>query len=698
MSIAFTARRACPRAVFFFQLSVAVGFCLPVPPVAAQPSVSQPVLETVVVTGQRLPTAAGETTAALSSVSERNATESVPLLSADMLRGVPGAFVQQTTPGQSTPIVRGLRGSQVLHLVDGFRLNNAIYRSAPNQYMALVPTAGPQRMELVRGAASVAYGSDAMGGAVQQLSLEPAFDRSLTPFGRLAWMGNSAATLSELGLAWGGSADAGELSIMASDIGSRRVGGGDRIANSGYRSHGLSLRTRHESASGHELHVFVQHMRQPSTPRIDELVPGFGQTEPSSARFDFAPNQRDFIGLAWDPAMDAGWADSGRIQLGWQRIRDDRATRPFGSDVLTRERNSSDLYTLAAVFNKRWSPRARTQYGLDVATDRVSSTRAERAGDQAFQPAAARFPDGASMDTLGVFLQQHFTPRPGTELELGARFSRYRIDLPATQALPAASLEPRKTTLQLGLRQSLGDGLSLLVNAGEAYRAPNVFDLSALGPRPGNRFNAPNRDLAAETVSSYDAGLDWVTDRGSLQAYVFYMDYSDRISSLATGEFTADGREIFTSENLGSSMLYGFELGFSRDLGDQWQLRGTLNWVWAEDQPEEGFTEPGDRIPPLNGRLQLAWRDAGPWELVTTLSGAAAQTRLSSRDVRDPRIDPTGTSGWGLLNVRARRSLGERWEVLVGVDNLLDKRYREHGSGLDAPGRGLTLSLEAPLI
>lgn len=696
MGSVLTARRASPRAVFFFQLSALAVCSVAAQPVASQ-SASAPPLETIVVTGRRLPTTAGETTAALSAVSPGEATESVPLLSADLLRGIPGAFVQQTTPGQSAPIIRGLRGSQVLHLVDGFRLNNAIYRSAPNQYMALVPTAGAQRMELVRGAASAAYGSDAMGGAVQQLSLEPAFDRSLTPFGRLAWLGNSAATLSELGLAWGGSAHAGELSLMASDIGSRRVGGGERIANSGYKSQGLSLRTRHMSASGHELHLFVQHMRQPDTPRIDELVPGFGQTAPSSARFDFAPNQRDFIGAIWAPAMDVAWADTGRLQIGWQRIRDDRRNQAFASDALTRERNSSDLYTFSAMADKRWSSRARAQYGLDMSTDSVSSARTSRLGEQPSASVDSRFPDGAAMHSAGAFLHQHFTLRPGTELELGARYSRYRIELPQTQALPSTSLEPGRTTLQMGLRQALVGGWSLLVNAGEAYRAPNVFDLAALGPRPGNRFNVPNRNLSPETVRSYDLGLDWATERGSVQAFIFYLDYRDRIGSLETGDFTADGREIFTSANLGGSTLYGLELGFSQDMGARWQLRGTVNWVWAEDEPVRGFTQPGDRIPPLNGRLQLVWRNVGSWELVTTLSAAADQTRLSSRDVRDPRIDPMGTPGWGLLNVRARRALGERWQLLIGMDNLLDKRYREHGSGIDAPGRGLTLSVEAPL-
>ena len=72
----------------------------------------------------------------------------------DLFRGKPGMFVQQTTPGQGVPIVRGMIGSSVLTLVDGVRLNNAIYRPSPNQYLALVDPYDVDHIEVVRGTSS----------------------------------------------------------------------------------------------------------------------------------------------------------------------------------------------------------------------------------------------------------------------------------------------------------------------------------------------------------------------------------------------------------------------------------------------------------------------------------------------------------------------------------------------------------------
>ena len=98
-----------------------------------------------------------------------------PQVLAEALRGRVGTFFQQTTPGQGAAIIRGLKGSQILHLVDGFRLNNAFFRSAPNQYLALVDPYAVGQTEVIRGSAGTLYGADAMGGVIQVITREPEF-------------------------------------------------------------------------------------------------------------------------------------------------------------------------------------------------------------------------------------------------------------------------------------------------------------------------------------------------------------------------------------------------------------------------------------------------------------------------------------------------------------------------------------------
>ena len=63
--------------------------------------------------------------------------------------------------------------------------------------------------------------------------------------------------------------------------------------------------------------------------------------------------------------------------------------------------------------------------------------------------------------------------------------------------------------------------------------------------------------------------------------------------------------------------------------------------------------------------------------------------------MRDPRIDPEGTAGWGTLNVLLRWDASEWLNLGLKLENMGDARYREHGSGIDAPGLNVGIWLDA---
>ena len=116
-------------------------------PVPASTTITE--IDEVVVTASRRPVVSGDISSALSLV-DRDSVLSQKLTT-DALSSNVGVYLQQTTPGQGAAIIRGLTGSAILHLVDGMRLNNAIFRSAPTQYFALVPTVAVERIEILRG-------------------------------------------------------------------------------------------------------------------------------------------------------------------------------------------------------------------------------------------------------------------------------------------------------------------------------------------------------------------------------------------------------------------------------------------------------------------------------------------------------------------------------------------------------------------
>jgi outer membrane receptor protein involved in Fe transport len=664
--------------------------------VVTMPAVAQDgdeVIEEIQVTATRRPVEVRDVSAALTVVTSEDINRSK--LMTDSLAARPGVFLQQTTPGQGAAIIRGLKGSEVLHVVDGMRLNNAIFRNAPTQYMALVAPGTLERIEVVRGAPASLYGSDAVGGVVQALSRVPSLDAA--GYRGDAFVAFDSADLAKIlraSVEFGDERVAAIVSGEYLETGDRRIAGGQRIAPSGYESEGARVAVSLSPDDKSRWLFDLQAARQPNTPRTDELVPGFGQTEPSSEEFWFSPNERVFAHIRH--TREDGWFGADwNVDLGWQRIVDDRITRAYQSDIRRYEDNRSDLYGLTV------SATADTTagswiIGAEVYHDDVASGRVEEnLATGTTEAVAARFPDGASMDQAAIFGNYLFDIGDRHTLSAGLRLSAISTDLPAVGPVEATSADQEDFSGDLGWIYALTENTLLTANFGYGFRAPNVFDLGTLGERPGNRFNIPNPDLESERIRQIDVGVRHYGERIEIDGSVFLLHYTDRITSVSTGATNPDGRDITQSRNVASADIWGVELGGRMALSGQATAELVLNYVRGEQEDESGTTVPGDRIPPFNGRLSIDYEWSPSVRIEPYLQFAAGQDRLSPRDERDTRIDPDGTPGWMTVNLRTEWDVNERWRLAATLENLLDKRYRVHGSGVDAVGRNLFVSLQA---
>lgn len=275
------------------------------------------------------------------------------------LRGEAGVFAQQTTPGQASPIVRGLIGSSVLMLVDGMRLNTAIFRPAPNQYYSLVDAWNVEPLEVVRGTASTLYGSDAMGGVVNVVTPLPRLtgaDWSLRGTSLGAFRSADLSAIGRLTLEGGrqGIGLRGGLTYEAID--DVRAGGGIGVQRpSGYEVGAGDVSALFKD-DVQDLLLSTQYLQQPRTPRYDELVAGFGQTRPSSAVFLFEPNSRLFLHTRYRRRRPAPWIEQAEVHVAYQDIDDDRQTRDLGSTEDVRERNASHLTGVTLQLASIWGP------------------------------------------------------------------------------------------------------------------------------------------------------------------------------------------------------------------------------------------------------------------------------------------------------------------------------------------------------
>ena len=655
-------------------------------------SAAQNSIDEIVVTASRRQTKAQDVSAAVSTAG-RDAVRDQKLIT-DALPLMTGVALQQTTPGQGSAIIRGLKGSSILHLVDGMRLNNAIFRSAPTQYLALVPRMAVERIEILRGTPTSLYGSDAVGGVVQIVSRVPAFNSAETLHrGEASASFDTADREKSLGATFeiGNHRTASSLGVEHLQTGDRRIGEGGRVRPTGYEATSGRLTLVHAPDATQSWLFDVHYYEQPETPRIDELVAGYGQTEPSSSEFAYAPNRRVFAHARYANAggpLGLDW----RTSIAWQRIDDDRITSDFGSATRRFENNRSDLSGILVTASQ-----SKRQFswiaGAEFYNDRVSSRRREQ--DNADGPmvsVASRFPDGSLVRQAALFANAERAMFGNHEAIAGLRASTFRVTLPGTEVNVASSVSTTDLSGDIGWIYRFGDEWQFVANAGFGFRAPNVFDLGTLGARPGNRFNMPNTDLDSEHVLQGDIGLRRYSQRLRLELMIYSLRYEDRITTVLTGDLTADGRTVSRSENAARSSIHGVEFGTRLQLSDSATAVATLN-VTRGTQQFDSATESADRIPPANGRVGVEVEVNDVFGFGGWLQFAAAQDRLSSRDVGDPRINPDGTAGWATLAASLHWKTLRGLQLSLGFDNILDKRYRVHGSGVDAPGRNLLLRI-----
>ena len=612
----------------------------------------------------------------------------IALLLTDVFAQLDGVSLQQTTPGQGVAIVRGLKGSGVLHVVDGMRLNNALFRTAPTPWFSLIPNSAVDRVEVVRGSPASLYGNDAVGGVVHAVSRLPRFETDQFSTKREFGIGIDTANQrrSFRGIVDFGSRElAASLSADLLDTGNRRIGGGDRVGPTGYQSLGGRAMLRGAPDEQRSWFIDLQFVGQPATPRIDELIPGFGQVEPASSEFEFKPNERFFLHVQHDYLSTSGvnW----KFDIGWQRLNDDRSSREFGSPVRQTERNRSDLLGLTFDASGQRGQMS-WLFGIDTYLDSVSSSRtATNINSGSTAAVTPRFPDGAEVGQSSVFGNLAWRIRDNHRLSAGLRYTDVRIKLP-----DGSSIRPGNPSGDLGWIWDISDTLQITANASAGFRAPNIADIGTLGNRPGNRFNIPNAGLDSENSLHFDAGMRWHTDSWRAEIVAFQLKYDDRIVSVSTGDLTPEGRDIVRSANAARSEFSGIETGFNVDLSDRIKLGASLTYTKG-DQSVAGEVEPADRIPPLTVRLNLIYTYSDSWVVEGWADSASRQDRLSRRDTRDPRIDPSGTPGWARIGTRMQWYPGNGWSVLIGVDNILDAKFRTHGSGLEVAGRNFTLGV-----
>lgn len=697
----------------------------------------------VVVSASRWEERASTVSREILSVTPLQITRQQPPTTADALATTGLVHVQKSQLGGGSPMLRGYAANSVLLVIDGVRMNNAIYRSGNLQNSITVDAAALDGMEVLMGPGSVQYGSDAMGGVMVFTTRRPTFTEgadnaadSALHVGGSTWMRYaSAANLAAGSVAIDlGSADlASSTVISASSFGDLRGGASFMPAYpdfgrrpwyvqrfDGRDSLVVNTRPEVQVGSGYDQLNVLQNLHWRLDDRTTLEYGGIFTTSSNVPRYDrlleTRNNQPRFAEWYYGPQLFTMHSLTYRqpdatITASMQYTTESRHDRPFQSDLLRSQNEAVWVGSVNADFRQELTDNADEldlYYGAEVFVNDIQS-QAYRTSITTGQrtPTASRYPDGGSTVWSGAgYAQLRYGVSDRLTLAGGLRATWYDLrssigdttlfSYPFTDL----SLSTGAVTGSIGATWKVSNVFTVHGNAASGFRAPNVDDIAKVFETGPGLLVIPNANLGPEYARTIEAGLNWRIWRGFTADVNGYTSFASdaievRPSSLNGADtIQLDGvpTAIFANTNVGQARISGLSVRVQGAVVDRLHALATAAYTYGVNPEDQSAVSD---IPPAFGTLQLEWRQSR-WSVGAQFWWAAAQTfrQIPIDEVSKIGINYTadGTPAWNRLDLSARVQPLQDVEVNILLENLFDLNYHTFGSGISAPGRNLSIT------
>ena len=692
------------------------------------------------------PGEAGEDRAA-ATVTKRALQERQVRSTPEALRWTPGVAVQQTAHGQASAYIRGFTGRRTLLLMDGLRLNHALFRQGPNQYLYTVDPESLAGLSVVRGSAGVELGANAIGGAILAQPAEPTFHGDLVAGerrGRTQALYRHATADSEHAGRVQADVQLGPRWAALFGVGGRTAG---KLQSAGHVGHLVApeslggvadekevprLEDDGRTQRGTGFDIFTADARIVAVPSDDTriTVAGYAFRQFDSPRTDLCPppEGRDDECLLYEEqfrthvyskaelAPGTAFVDRMTAAVSWQRQHERR--RNSRNSAVTGGRDDIDVFEVRTRLHHKEVSLAegltlRLPYGLDASAERVASTKWTTLSDSGITRLDPRgqYLDGSRYHQGGAWLAPRLDLGDDWTLRAGARWAFAMARAPGDEESDTAAVDRgwSAAVASAGVRWAATEGVTFRLNVDQGFRPPNLDDLTAR-QLTGQGRQLENPDLTPERATSVELGVA-LTGRGWFaQGWAFQTWLTDGMERRSTdcpdNDRECDGTrraKPFRLTNLpGTAILRGLEADAGCRPARGVEARGFAAWAWGEGpspvQGEEDLTRPLSRVPPMRAGGELTWREAGTG---TYIGGAvfwsADQDRLSFGDTQDSRIPFGGTPGFTVAELRLGLRWNERVTLRAVLENILNDPWRVHGSGVLGAGSGATITLETTL-
>jgi hemoglobin/transferrin/lactoferrin receptor protein len=652
----------------------------------------------LVVTASRQEESSADVPAPITVIDRKMIEQAQPEKMADLFKEIPGVEIDGEGPFRGLPVIRGFSSNRVLIMVDGQRLNNARESTTfAGIQPGLVNLSEVERIEVLRGPASVQYGSDAIGGVINIITRAP--DLGAAEFelnGDVSYGYGTAADSQQAAayVAGSGQGFAFDLGASYQDASDYTAADGahddsryvdytledDTVPNSGMTQTALNGNLRFLTGEQGVFRVNLEAVRTD-----DVGFPGF-DPETSGIDISFPNFDRDKLGLAWNSGPVWGLNDIS-LSTYYQKVdKESIRNLNFGPTFYLNNYTRSQIDSVG--FNAQSiadAGRHRLTFGLDFYQDQIEDeTLAESPFGSNTEVAVPK----SHQTGLGGYLQDKILVGERLIIHAGLRGDTFAFK---SEDDPNYIGEPFDVTDSdisgnIGINYAVTPHVDLTALVARGFRAPNLQERSFVGlASTGDTYILQNPNLSSEESLNYEGGFKVRYDRYFGGFTVFYNDVSDFI----TLEFLGTSPdppyfELAQFANIDQATIWGIELDLETLFATYWSV--FFNYAYIEGT-NEITDEPLPTIPPQKIVLGLRYQRASWW--------TEATARIVDREDDLPPGDPffeVGYPGFTVYGLSGGYDFRFGLGLIATLENVTDKLYSEPFNNRPEPGQNLRVS------
>ncbi|MFH1121147.1 MAG: TonB-dependent receptor [Bacteroidota bacterium] len=667
-----------------------------------------------------------------------------PQTSADLLGSSGKIFIQKSQQGGGSPMIRGFSTNRLLYVIDGVRMNTAIFRSGNLQNVISLDPYTTEKTEILFGPGSVIYGSDAIGGVMSFQTLTPQFSRNGESFisgnaaTRYSTANNEKTAHFNVNIGWDKWASVTSISTYDFDdlrMGShgpdeylrpfyvQRVDSVDMVVTnsdprvqrpSGYSQINMMQKLRYSPSEKWDIQYGFHYSETSEYSRYDRHI-RYKKGLPRYGEWSYGPQKWLMNNLNINHAGNNRLYDQFTIRLAQQSFEESRIDRDINKDERHIRIEEVDAYSANFDFNKALSEKHRLFYGLEAVTNDVTSKGIdEDISTGVSVPGPARYPK-ATWASYAAYLSYQMKVSEKFMVLAGVRYNQYKLDAifdTTFYAFPytKADMNNGALTGSFGFVFRPTETFAINLNASTGFRSPNVDDAGKVFDSEPGSVVIPNPDLNAEYAYNAELGLAKVF--GDVLKIDLTGYYTVLQNALVRRDFTLNGADsilydgtmskVQAIQNAAVAKVYGIQAGVDVKLPGGFGFSTDYNYQIGEEELDDKTTSPSRHAPPAFGVSRLTYSAHSlSMQLYAVYSGEKKFEDLPQEEQGKTEIyaiDDDGnpwSPGWYTLNFKAMYEITENFEVSAGLENLTDQRYRPYSSGIVAPGRNFILSLRA---